>query len=202
LEAVKVQDKFGHTVLHLVAHNSESLKAILSLVPEKERLEAVKVRDDMGTTVLHRAANKPESLKALLTLVPDEERILMLKTEVGSGLVCDKLKNTSLELEHSFAPSYIRLHHFLESQSTGPASSSFFAHPTANSLINGFKNAQSFAEVKQVVVDFLSDTRHESLPLTQGLWNVLAPNSEKNIEVLCAQWGMPLGGAKLAGRGF
>jgi ankyrin repeat protein len=202
LEAVKVRDNMGTTLLHRAANKPESLKTILSLYPEEERLEAVKVRNNMGTTVLHRAANKPESLKALLTLVPEEERILMLKTEVGSGLVCDKLKDTPLELEHSFAPSYIRLHHFLKSQSTGPASFSFFAHPAPTSLMNGFKNAQSFDEVKQVVVDFLSDKGHESLPLAQRLWNLVAPNSEKSIEVLCAQWGMPLGGAKLAGRGF
>jgi ankyrin repeat protein len=202
LDALKVQNNRDTIVLYWVFDNPESLKAILSLVPEKERLEAVKLQDSEGKTVLHWAADDPESLKPILSLVPEEERILILKTEVDSHLVCDELKGVSLELEDSFAPSYIRLHHFLKSQSTAPASSSFFAHPTPNSLINGFKNAQSFAEVKQVVVDFLSDKRHESLPLTQGLWNVVAPNSEKSIDALRAQWGMPLGGAELAGRGF
>jgi ankyrin repeat protein len=203
LQALKVTNKNnGFTVLHRAASNPELLKALLSLYPEEGRLEAVKAQNKKGYTVLQLASKKPGSLVAILSLAPEEERMLILKTEIDSHLVCDELKDTSLELEHSFAPSYIRLHHFLKSQSTGPASSSFFAHPTPNSLINGFKNAQSFAEVKQVVVDFLSDNHHESLPLTQGLWNLLAPNSEKSIDALRAQWGMPLGGVGLAGRGF
>ena len=45
LEAVKVQDKYGQTVLHYVAKNPESLKMVLELLPEGERLEAVKVQD-------------------------------------------------------------------------------------------------------------------------------------------------------------
>jgi hypothetical protein len=74
LEAVKLTDVAGDSVLHYAAQNPnpESLRAILEIYPEKERLEAVKLTDRFGNTVLHHAAKNPESLKAIEDLLPKE----------------------------------------------------------------------------------------------------------------------------------
>ena len=51
--------------MHGAARNPESLKIILSLLPENGRLEAVQEKDKYGATVLHYAASNPESLKII-----------------------------------------------------------------------------------------------------------------------------------------
>ena len=87
LEAVKVTDLRGNTVLHYAAQNPnpESLRTILELLPEKDHIEAVKVKDPYGHRVLHyaaRAAQNPDSLRAILKLLPEQDRIEAVKRQL------------------------------------------------------------------------------------------------------------------------
>ena len=62
-----------------------SLKAILALYPEGQRLAAVKLANNYGDTVLHRAAHNFESLKAILALYPEGQRLAAVKLANNYG---------------------------------------------------------------------------------------------------------------------
>ena len=83
---VKKKEGGGHhTALHYAAAHPESLKTILALYPENQRLEVVKEKDGYRT-VLHYAAEKnPESLKTILALYPENQRLEAVKEKNKSG---------------------------------------------------------------------------------------------------------------------
>jgi hypothetical protein len=192
LSALMEQDDNASSVLHWSGASPQSLSLILSLYPEHQRLDALNQKNEEDQTVVQEAAQNIESLKAILNQIPEKSRIDVLKTKVTkSQCVCDKLADATLELEDSFAPTYIRLHRLLNTPSTAESSSSFFTHPLTTSLANRFKSAQTFDEVKQLLIDFLFEHRHQSLHLSHQLWALLAPKTDKNLDALRAQWSMP-----------
>ncbi len=74
----------GRTVLHHAAYsgNPESLKTVLLLFPESERVRAVKVTDNDERTALHFAAESGshESVRLILSLYPESERLQAVRT--------------------------------------------------------------------------------------------------------------------------
>ncbi|MFZ4077527.1 MAG: hypothetical protein ACOYKA_06035, partial [Legionellaceae bacterium] len=84
LAAVKEKDRDGYTVLHLALMNPDSLRMILALYPESERLAAVK-KDRYGDTALQEAVSNPESLRMMLALLPESERLAAVKEKNRFG---------------------------------------------------------------------------------------------------------------------
>jgi hypothetical protein len=72
--------------LHYAASTTpESLRTILSLYPENERLAAVQEQDRYGKSLLHYAASTPESLRTILSLYPENERLAAVKEKDTNG---------------------------------------------------------------------------------------------------------------------
>lgn len=90
LQLVRVADKHGQTVLHRVANKPESLKIILELIPEDQRLEALMLANKSGRgTLLQIVAKKPESLREVLGLIPKDQLLdtPMLAHKYGTTLL-------------------------------------------------------------------------------------------------------------------
>jgi ankyrin repeat protein len=79
------KDNNGNTALHLAALYPESLKAILELLPENERLLAVKEKNNNGDTVLHKALYYPKLLRVILELLPEDARIAVFNEKNDNG---------------------------------------------------------------------------------------------------------------------
>jgi ankyrin repeat protein len=75
--------KFGS--LFTILHHPESLKTVLALYPEQDRLAAVREKDSYGNTVLHVVANNPESLKAIFELLPAQDPLTAVKEKDRYG---------------------------------------------------------------------------------------------------------------------
>ena len=75
LVALQLANQDGHTVLHCAAKNPVSLKAILEILPETDRLMALRATDYDGNTALHLATNNPDSLQVILELLPMVDRL-------------------------------------------------------------------------------------------------------------------------------
>ncbi len=79
-----VWDQRKQTILHRAASsgNHESLKTVLALFPESERLQVVSMQDSKGRTVLHFAAESgnSDSIKTLLSLHPESERLKVVNS--------------------------------------------------------------------------------------------------------------------------
>jgi len=80
LEAVKMTNIYGYSLLCAAAKHPESLKILLGVYPKAERLKAVETIDQYGQTVFHLAARNAESLKILLELYPETERRKAVET--------------------------------------------------------------------------------------------------------------------------
>ncbi|WP_133134259.1 ankyrin repeat domain-containing protein [Legionella santicrucis] len=87
--AIKQQNRYGTTALHLAAKNAEILKAALALYPENKRLEAVMIQNENSKTVLHNAATNHESLKIILALLPENQRLegVMIQSQYGDTVL-------------------------------------------------------------------------------------------------------------------
>lgn len=85
----KTNDLGEFTVLQLAAqdNNSESIRAILELLPESDRPAAIKTHSYISKeTVLHTARNNPEILKIILEFLPESERLTVVKLLDETGL--------------------------------------------------------------------------------------------------------------------
>lgn len=83
--ALKAQNNYKETVLHIATHNSVVLKLILSSMLEKDFREIVQVKDRYGNTPLHNASNNSESLKVILDRIPPKERFAAVQTRNTDG---------------------------------------------------------------------------------------------------------------------
>jgi hypothetical protein len=199
LNAVKQNNRAGYCLLFSAAKYPKSLKLILSLYPEQERLAAVTTAVN-GKTVLNFAQENTSSVTTILSLLPEESRLAFLKSNVcSSGLpksVCELLYNELVQLPDSFAPLYIGLHRSFSAHKQLQSSRPIFWErvPVPNSVFSEFANSQTVEEVKQMILDFLTNQRHQVLPLFHEVWNLVAPDFNRDINALRRQWNMPLEG--------
>jgi ankyrin repeat protein len=86
LEALKVEDNSGRTLLPYAARDLDALKIILASLSKEELLEAVKAQNQNGITVLQNAAlGSAETLRVILELYPAEERLEAVKAKDNQG---------------------------------------------------------------------------------------------------------------------
>ncbi len=86
LDAVSKKE-LGRTVLYQIvnAGNVESLKAILGLFTESQRLHLVNIRDVSGSTILHWSAYQPEAIGVILNQWPESQRLQAIGTCDNNG---------------------------------------------------------------------------------------------------------------------
>lgn len=97
--------------MHRVAGYPESLKDILSLLPEPDRLTAVKQFDIHGKRLLHRAYKNAESITIILSLYPENERLSAVKAKNVGGSLLHLVSREieSLKAVLTLVPEYDRL---------------------------------------------------------------------------------------------
>ena len=120
LKLVNEKSKFGKTILHEATTKSchlESMKLILALLPEPERLKAVDMRNNNGWTALHYAAQSgnTDSLKTILAVFPESERLKAVGLQNRDGntvlhVAARSCNRESLEFILSLYPESERLH--------------------------------------------------------------------------------------------
>jgi hypothetical protein len=158
--------------LHKAASNPESLKVILELYPEKDRLEAVRVTNNDEDTVLHKAASNPESLKVILELLPEKDRLALLKIKIDTKsvleLFCTQgINNLSKDdaFKNSFAPDFIAISIFLAEQKKLEANKTglFCTTTGASELMDSLNKMNTFDEIKNHLSDYVKNNPESSL---------------------------------------
>ena len=89
--------------MHYAASTPESLRTILSLYPENERLAAVKEKDTNGQSVLHAVARNPESLKIIFNKLSTLDFLIAAPDVPPSPHALAALKEKLEELTHDTA---------------------------------------------------------------------------------------------------
>lgn len=101
-DALKWVDTLGNTVLHKVAENYASLKKILGLYPQEQRLIALQIPNTNGDMALHLAATRTYPLEELLASLSQDQKIEAIT-------IADKYGDTLLHISVSSVSSFEKL---------------------------------------------------------------------------------------------
>lgn len=82
---INVTNESRKTALHWAAGNFESLRVLLELIPEKQKLDVVKAVDGFGKTLLHYTVKNSEFLRTILQIYPESQRLDAVKMIDYSG---------------------------------------------------------------------------------------------------------------------